>query len=96
MVRKQYPVLELANQMPVRIWIWTEPLVAPRVRRALGTRIGLVVCLEGQKINNMPNMTSRNLLKFDLNFTSHWSGTKKSREIEHGRSDHSVFKTSCE
>jgi hypothetical protein len=22
MVRKQYPVLELANQMPVRIWIW--------------------------------------------------------------------------
>ena len=37
MVRKQYPVLELANQMPVRIWIWPEPLVAPRVRRALGT-----------------------------------------------------------
>jgi hypothetical protein len=22
MVRKQYPVLELANQIPVRIWIW--------------------------------------------------------------------------
>ena len=40
MVRKQYPVLELANQMPVRIWIWPEPLVAPRVRRALGTRMG--------------------------------------------------------
>ena len=39
MVRKQYPVLELANQMPVRIWIWLEPLVAPRVRRALGTRM---------------------------------------------------------
>ena len=39
MVRKQYPVLELANQMPVRIWIWPEPLVAPRVRRALGTRM---------------------------------------------------------
>jgi hypothetical protein len=34
MVRKQYPVLELANQMPVRIWIWPEPPVAPRVRRA--------------------------------------------------------------
>jgi hypothetical protein len=33
MVRKQYPVLELANQMPVRIWIWPEPLAAPRVRR---------------------------------------------------------------
>jgi hypothetical protein len=31
MVRKQYRVLELANQMPVRIWIWPEPLVAPRV-----------------------------------------------------------------
>ena len=40
MIRKQYPVLELANQMPVRIWIWPEPLVAPRVRRALGTRMG--------------------------------------------------------
>ena len=39
MVRKQYPVLELANQMPVRIWIWPEPLVAPRVKRALGTRM---------------------------------------------------------
>ena len=39
MLRKQYPVLELANQMPVRIWIWPEPLVAPRVRRALGTRM---------------------------------------------------------
>ena len=39
MVRKQYPVLELANQMPVRIWIWPERLVAPRVRRALGTRM---------------------------------------------------------
>jgi hypothetical protein len=26
--------------MPVRIWIWPEPLVAPRVRRALGTRVG--------------------------------------------------------
>jgi hypothetical protein len=39
MVRKQYPVLELANQVPVRIWIWPEPLVAPRVRRALGTRM---------------------------------------------------------
>ena len=42
MVRKQCPVLELANQMPVRIWIWPEPLVAPRVRRALGTRMGLM------------------------------------------------------
>ena len=40
MVRKQCPVLKLANQMPVRIWIWPEPLVAPRVRRALGTRMG--------------------------------------------------------
>jgi hypothetical protein len=39
MVSKQYPVLELANQMPVRIWIWPEPLVAPRVKRALGTRM---------------------------------------------------------
>jgi hypothetical protein len=39
MVRKQYPMLELANQMPIRIWIWPEPLVAPRVRRALGTRM---------------------------------------------------------
>ena len=39
MVRKQCPVLELANQMPVRIWIWPEPLVAPCVRRALGTRM---------------------------------------------------------
>ena len=39
MVRKQYPVLELANHMPVRIWIWPEPLVAPRVGRALGTRM---------------------------------------------------------
>jgi hypothetical protein len=28
MVRKQYPVLELANQMPVRIWIWPEPRTA--------------------------------------------------------------------
>ena len=34
-------MLELANQMPVRIWIWPEPLVAPRVRRALGTRMFL-------------------------------------------------------
>ena len=42
MVRKQCPVLELANQMPVRIWIWPEPLVAPRVRRALGTRMVLM------------------------------------------------------
>jgi hypothetical protein len=42
MVRKQYPVLELPNQMPVRIWIWPEPLVAPRVWRALGTRMTLV------------------------------------------------------
>ena len=42
MVRKQYPVLELANQMPVRIWIWPEPLVAPRVRRALGTRMVII------------------------------------------------------
>jgi hypothetical protein len=41
MVRKQYPVLELANQMPVWIWFWPEPLVAPRVRRALGTRMEL-------------------------------------------------------
>jgi hypothetical protein len=41
MVRKQYPVLELANQMPVRIWFWPEPLVVPRVRRALGTRMEL-------------------------------------------------------
>ena len=40
MVRKQYPVLELAIQMPIRIWIWPEPLVAPRVRRALSTRMG--------------------------------------------------------
>jgi hypothetical protein len=40
MVRKQYPVLELANQMPVRNMVWPEPLVAPRVRRALGTRPG--------------------------------------------------------
>jgi hypothetical protein len=39
MVRKQYPVLELAPPMPVRIWIWPEHLVAPRVRRALGTRM---------------------------------------------------------
>jgi hypothetical protein len=39
MVRKQYPVLELANQMPVQILIWPEPLVASRVRRALGTRM---------------------------------------------------------
>jgi hypothetical protein len=42
MVRKQYPVLELANHMPVRIWIWPEPLIAPRVRRALGTRMSYV------------------------------------------------------
>jgi hypothetical protein len=42
MVRKQYPVLELANQMPVRIWIWPEPLVAPPVRRALGTRMVII------------------------------------------------------
>ena len=25
----------------IRFWIWPEPLVAPRVRRALGTRMGL-------------------------------------------------------
>ena len=24
----------------IRFWIWPEPLVAPRVRRALGTRMG--------------------------------------------------------
>ena len=24
----------------IRLWIWPEPLVAPRVRRALGTRMG--------------------------------------------------------
>ena len=42
MVRKQYPASELANQMPVRIWIWPEPLVAPRVRRALGTRMSRI------------------------------------------------------
>ena len=39
MVRKQYPVLELANQMPVRIWIWPEPLVAPRVKPVFHSRI---------------------------------------------------------
>ena len=27
----------------IRFWIWPEPLVAPRVRRALGTRMGLLV-----------------------------------------------------
>ena len=26
----------------IRLWIWPEPLVAPRVRRALGTRMGAV------------------------------------------------------
>ena len=25
----------------IRLWIWPEPLVAPRVRRALGTRMGI-------------------------------------------------------
>ena len=25
----------------IRFWIWPEPLVAPRVRRALGTRMGV-------------------------------------------------------
>ena len=27
----------------IRLWIWPEPLVAPRVRRALGTRMGFLV-----------------------------------------------------
>ena len=27
----------------IRFWIWPEPLVAPRVRRALGTRMRLTV-----------------------------------------------------
>jgi hypothetical protein len=48
MVRKQYPVLELANQMPVRIWIWPEPLVAPRVRMALGTRMRITQLQAGK------------------------------------------------
>jgi hypothetical protein len=39
MVRKQYPLLELANQMPVRICIWPGPS-SQGVRRALGTRMG--------------------------------------------------------
>ena len=30
----------------IRLWIWPEPLVAPRVRRALGTRMGLILRLE--------------------------------------------------
>jgi hypothetical protein len=75
MVRKQYPVLELANQMPVPIWIWPEPLDAPRVRRALGTRmIGAKKTLESsiyifcikvleitsQTVNKLPNFFRRN------------------------------------
>ena len=27
----------------IRFWIWPEPLVAPRVRRALGTRMALLI-----------------------------------------------------
>ena len=53
MVRKQYRVLELANQMPVRIWIWPEPLVAPRVRRALGTRMASGCFVRGLEIGIM-------------------------------------------
>ena len=33
----------------IRFWIWPEPLVAPRVRRALGTRMG-----SGQIQNRIP------------------------------------------
>ena len=29
----------------IRLWIWPEPLVAPRVRRALGTRMVLALLL---------------------------------------------------
>ena len=31
----------------IRFWIWPEPLVAPRVRRALGTRMGKVTMSRG-------------------------------------------------
>ena len=68
MVRKQYPVLELSNQMPVRIWIWPEPLAAPRVRRALGTRMGKIhATIKIHQIHlvlhvhNEPDYTRKNL-----------------------------------
>jgi hypothetical protein len=55
MVRKQYPVLELANQMPVRIWMWPELLVASRVRRALGTRmLGLLLWNSRERETELP------------------------------------------
>ena len=37
----------------IRLWIWPEPLVAPRVRRALGTRMGCAV-----KQSRNPNLQS--------------------------------------
>jgi hypothetical protein len=57
MVRIQYPVLELANQMPVRIWIWPEPLVAPRVRRALGTRMHEALLAPRSNVKRMRKFT---------------------------------------
>jgi hypothetical protein len=61
MVRKQYPVLELANQIPVRIWIWPEPLVAPRVRRPLGTRTSDLVHFLIWELFNTRRQSTRHL-----------------------------------
>ena len=45
MVRKQYPVLELANQMPVRIWIWPPPAKIPTPSKKLYTFTHVKLCL---------------------------------------------------
>ena len=34
----------------IRLWIWPEPLVAPRVRRALGTRMGYVAAINSRLV----------------------------------------------
>ena len=35
----------------IRLWIWPEPLVVPRVRRALGTRMSVIMIAPIQTIS---------------------------------------------
>ena len=61
----------------IRFWIWPEPLVAPRVRRALGTRMSLT---QG---NLVPNLVPRAFARFRGSGTGskgpgkHWSRVSK-------------------
>ena len=46
----------------IRLWIWPEPLVTPRVRRALGTRMGRALFLrEGKSGSALREASSEKL-----------------------------------